>query len=280
MSTVEQAAAIRAQLRNIIQEGKRVGIITPAVIQAFATLHMMTEEGLPFKPYPHQQLWSKLFCLDDAKNILILSYPGSAKSSWLLAYAGVYIGYHPKRSIILASVSGVVAERRSLTLRSLVDSQEYELTFPGLKTITSGEMKFSANAWSVYEGSSPPSGKLHPTVSSYGLGGSILGSRASLILVDDILDHDSTKTEHQREGAKVWFWNSLMSRRLMPGGRVIVIGNSFHPDDLYSMLADSGEFVTCRMPLLYETNSVDVEISWPDNYHGAIIGGEITDEEN
>lgn len=280
MSVADQVLALREELRKVVQNGKKQGKITPAVLQSFAALHFTTEDGLPFRAFPHQQLWSQLFCLEEAKKILIIAPPGSAKTSWILVYAACYIGFYPKKSIILASVSGLVAERRSLSLRSLVDSEEYQMTFPGIKTITSGEMKWSATAWSVYEGETQPTGKIHPTVSSYGTGGSILGSRASLILGDDLIDHDSTKTEYQRDSVKTWFHNSLMSRRLMPSGRVIIIGNQFHPDDLYAGLSESGEWVECRMPLLHESNSVDVTVKWPDSYTGKLIGEEFFDEEN
>lgn len=76
-----------------------------------------------------------------------------------------------------------------------------------------------------------------PTISTVGVGGTILSKRVDVIICDDILNPENTKTVDQRMKLKQWFWEVLMPI-LAPGGRVIFVGTIWHPNDLLSEILD------------------------------------------
>lgn len=77
-----------------------------------------------------------------------------------------------------------------------------------------------------------------PTISTVGVGGTILAKRADEIICDDILSPENTRTPEQRQKLKEWFYQVLLPV-LRPGGRLIFVGTVWHPDDLLNeILAD------------------------------------------
>ena len=245
-------------------------MVTPEVVAAFAMLHMETDDGLPITPAPHHWLWLQLICDPAIRRLLIVATPESAKTTWMLAYAACLIGFHPEWPVIIAAVSGPVADKRSLALRNIVESAAFRETFPTVQPAAG--LPWTATEWSVAEHGRPHAGRLHPTVSAYGTGGSITGSRAHLLIADDILDFDNTRTQHQRNVVDTWFHTSLLSRVVARTGRAIVIGNTYHHDDTIARLRRSEAWVTCHIPLLTEGAVVLAHLSYPDDYTGTPIG--------
>lgn len=244
--------------------------MTPEVVAAFAMLHMQTDDGLPITPAAHHWLWLQLMCDPHIKRLLIIGTPESAKTTWMMAYAATLIGFHPEWPGIIAASSGPVAEKRSLALRNLVSSAEFAETFPTVKPAAG--MKWVADEWSVAEEGRPHPGRLHPTVSSYGTGGSITGSRARWLIADDILDNENTRTQHQRELVDAWLHKSLLSRPMGKVGIVRMIGNAWHHDDSHARLRRSEGWVTCHIPLLSESKEVQAIITYPDDFEGRPLG--------
>lgn len=269
-SVIGQWRAMRQELRTMIQLARNKGDVTPEVVAAFAMLHMQADDGLPIVPAPHHELWLKLICDPHIKKLLIIGTPESAKTTWILAYAACLIGFHPEWPGVIAAASGPVAERRSQALRNLIESPEFAETFP---TVLPAEgMPWKTQEWSVAEDGQPHPGRLHPTVSSYGTGGSITGSRARWLIADDILDYDNTRTQHQRNMVDAWLHTSLLSRVAADTGRVRMIGNAWHHDDAHARLRRSEDWVTCHIPLLSDGKIVKATITYPDDYVGQPIG--------
>lgn len=266
-----QYTTIRAALREKIQRAKRNNTgVTPEVVTAFAALHMATDDGTPIAPAAHHWLWLQLMCDPSINRLLIIGTPESAKTTWMMAYAACLIGFYPEWPGIIAASSGSVAEERSLALRNLVSSAEFAKTFPTVKPAAG--MKWLSDKWSVAEDGRPHPGRLHSTVSSYGTGGSITGSRARWLIADDILDNENTRTQHQRELVDTWLHKSLLSRPMARTGIVRMIGNAWHHDDSHARLRRSEGWVTCHIPLLSESEEVRAIITYPDDYAGRPIG--------
>lgn len=240
------------------------------MVTAFAALHMQTEDGTPLVPAAHHNLWLSLVCDLHVKRLLIIGTPESAKTTWMLAYAACLVGFYPEQPGIIAAVSGPVATKRSLALRQIIDSDEYRETFPGV--VRAEGLPWREEEWSVApEGKAHP-GRIHPTVSAYGTGGSITGSRARYVIGDDLLDLDNTRTQHQRNLVDTWLHTSLLSRLVARHGRAVIIGNTFHHDDAYARLRRNEAWVSCHIPLLSEGKRVTAMITYPDDYQGEPIG--------
>lgn len=82
-----------------------------------------------------------------------------------------------------------------------------------------------------------------PTVSAVGAGGSILSRRADIIICDDILNQENTRTPEQRFKVKSWF-NEVLRPVLVQSetSRLIVVGTKWHDQDLYSELLEDEQF--------------------------------------
>lgn len=267
---LEQIQTIRAA----IQRDKAKGTLTPETIAAYALLTITDDDGLPITPAAHHWLWLRLLCDERIKKLLIIAPPESAKTTWTIsAYLGCRIGFYPEQSIVIGSVSGPVAEKRSIGLRTAVETSEWKDLFPEISQIrAAGGFKWETHEWSLAPLGKPRPGRLHPTIAAYGTGGPVIGSRADLVVADDLLDFENSRTAHQRELVEHWLHTSLLSRRKARTGRAIMIGTAWHHEDIYSKAKKEGGWVVCHLPLLSESNEVIANISYPDNWPYETIG--------
>ncbi len=248
--------------------------LTPEVVAAYAALHLSDDAGGPIAPAAHHWLWLRLLCDERIKNLLIIAPPESAKTTWAIsAYLGCRIGFWPEQSIIIGSVSGPVAEKRALGLRATVESAEWQATFPGILPIKAARgAKWETSEWSLAPGGKPRPGRLHPTVAAYGTGGSVIGARADLVLADDLLDFDNSRTAHQRGLVETWLHTSLLSRLKSKTGRAIMIGTAWHTEDIYAKARREGNWVVCHIPLLSDSNEVYADLTYPDGWPYEMLG--------
>jgi hypothetical protein len=102
-----------------------------------------------------------------------------------------------------------------------------------------------------------------PTINAVGLFGSILSKRADIIVVDDVVDQENSNTEEQRQKIKDWIYTTLMPV-LVPGGRFIYLGNTWHMDDLVSNLLKDPQFdIRKRIPaILHEATKQNLWEEW------------------
>jgi hypothetical protein len=244
--------------------------VTAAVVTAFAAVHMTTDSGTPIVAAAHHQLWLRLMCDPAIRRLLIIGTPESAKTTWSLAFAACLIGFYPERPGIIAAVSNTVAAKRSLALRNLIESPAYRETFPDVRPAAG--MPWREDEWSVAPDGRPHAGRIHPTVSAYGTGGSITGSRAAWLIGDDLLDFDNTRTQGARDTVDAWFHTSLLSRLVAQTGRAVVIGNAWHHADTFARLRRNEDWTTCHIPLLSDGPAVMATIIYPDDYTGQPLG--------
>jgi len=101
------------------------------------------------------------------------------------------------------------------------------------------------------------------TINAIGLFGSILSKRADIVILDDVVDQENSNTEEQRQKIKDWVYTTLMPV-LVPGGRFIYLGNTWHMDDLVSNLLKDPQFdIRKRIPsILHEATRQDLWEEW------------------
>jgi hypothetical protein len=214
-------------------------------------------------------------CDPNIKNLLIIAPPESAKTTWTIpAYLGTYVGFRPHDNIILGSASGPIAEKRSLAVRGMVERPEWRAIFPRVRPIkdTSQGLKWEKNEWSVAIDGKSRLGQIHPTLFASGTGGPMIGARADLLMADDLLDYDNSRTQHQREIGMEWAHREFLSRRKSNTGRTLIIGTSWFPGDIVDNLRRRPDFVVCHVPLLGEGSDFYAYISYPDSYSGRRLG--------
>jgi hypothetical protein len=271
----EKKASREAMLRARVRHAAASQRITPEAVCAYAELLLQDELGNPIKPAPHHVLWIRLMCDERIKQLLIVAPPESAKTTWAIsAFCGLHIGVFPEYPIILGSVTGDVAELRALSLRAMVDTPDWQACFPDIKPVRGSKgLKWESMQWSVAPFGVPYPGRIHPTVAAAGTQGTVIGGRARLVIGDDLLDYDSTRTAFQRDATHQWAHNSFFSRSVAQIGRKILIGNAWHHDDLYARAQDpKSGWVVCHIPILSATNKVYATLTFPDNWNYNVIG--------
>jgi hypothetical protein len=93
-----------------------------------------------------------------------------------------------------------------------------------------------------------------------------------MVIADDLLNDENSRTIGGRAFTEMWMHRSLLSRRKSRTGRTVVIGTAWHHDDLYNHLKHQGGWVVCHVPLLSDSESVYATLTYPDEFDGAILG--------
>jgi hypothetical protein len=102
-----------------------------------------------------------------------------------------------------------------------------------------------------------------PTINAVGLFGSILSKRADIIIVDDLVNQVNSMTEDQRLKVIDWFYTTIFPV-LVPGGRIIYLGNTWHQDDLVARLLKDPQFDyrNKRAAIIHESNHPELWQTW------------------
>ncbi len=115
-----------------------------------------------------------------------------------------------------------------------------------------------------------------PTIATVGVGGTILSKRADEIICDDLLNPENTRTGDQRLKMVEWFYQVLMPV-LVPGGRVIVAGTVWHPQDLLNELLKDASWDYRRKFQAVLSWPTDMNI-WQEWYNIRMAGNEKSTE--
>jgi hypothetical protein len=177
------------------------------------------------------------------------------KSSQLVARVAWELGSNPALRVSYVSGTESQAERVVRAVTRLVESQPVRRVFPGARVESRRDGGFTL--------AGRPSSAKDPSVTPTGLGqGSTLGARYDLVVGDDLLDLESTRTPQGREAA----WSAFVSvhlSRLAPGGRVWLAGTAWHPDDVLHRAARLPGWHSARFPVLDASGAPTWPERWP-----------------
>lgn len=99
-----------------------------------------------------------------------------------------------------------------------------------------------------------------PSIQARGAFAKILGARIDLLLADDLLSPDYTRTLYMRQRIREWFLSELMTR-LTADARAMWMANAWHPDDLSHELMRTPGWAGMFMPV---RDPVTKESYWPE----------------
>jgi hypothetical protein len=112
------------------------------------------------------------------------------------------------------------------------------------------------------------------TVTAIGVGSALVGKHFDIIVGDDLVDEENSRTELQRERLRTWFYQSLY-KTLEPEGEIHLIGTRYHYLDFWGhVMGDTeydgaGEFKDhfMRVKALDEDPETGEQISfWPQKF--------------
>ena len=137
------------------------------------------------------------------------------------------IGANPYWQVVCAGATATFAEDEfGAKIRRYMQSAAYQQIFPGAglhggsRAVDNLKTKEGGNVLSI------------------GKGGQIIGRGGDLVVVDDpYAGRDEAFSPSERRRVRQWFTSDVISR-MMPGGRIVVIHQRWHEDDLIGWLTD------------------------------------------
>lgn len=224
-------------------------------IDAFACVVMRDEKtGLPLDQAPMHSAWHQL--ADEHDRLVLLAAIESGKSSQLSVTRTLWLlGKDPTLRIgIVSNTSGQSVKLLRTIKRYIESSAELHAVFPHLRP---SEDNWTNQSITVQR----PIVSKDPSIQALGIHGNILGSRLDVLIGDDLLDVENTRTAASREDCFRWFQASCLSR-LTAKARVLIIGTPFHPDDILHKLAVLPAWKAFRYPVLDN----DGKPRWPERW--------------
>lgn len=193
---------------------------------------------LGFKNNYHHLEWYSVLADSNYRKIIVLAPRNHAKST---CFSVVYPLWEVVRNrnvrIVIVSNS---AEQSEQFLRQITQVIEHNDAFRSVvgDLVPPLPEKWSSRAIIVDRTTI----EKDPTISTVGAGGAILSRRADIIIADDILNKENTRTAEQRKKIKEWF-NDILLPVLDPSyGRLVVVGTAFNLEDLYHDLLKDPTF--------------------------------------
>jgi predicted phage terminase large subunit-like protein len=160
------------------------------------------------------------------------------------------LGRNPGLRVKLVCATESVAAERSRFLRDVIaNNPNVRLVFPSLKPGS----PWAAEAFNVAR----PADAIGPSVSAFGVGAGSTGTRADLLICDDVVDVRSLHSKAERARTADYFTNNLMNL-LEPDGRCWCLCTPWHSDDLNARLKKAAAFSLFRRAI-----GADFEPVWP-----------------
>jgi predicted phage terminase large subunit-like protein len=195
---------------------------------------------------------------DEYDDLVINTPPGSAKSTYVShVFPSWFLGAFPHKNVILASHTATLAEKWSRRVRESVSSPAHARVFPA--------SQLSKDSTAVARWTTTQNGECIAA----GVGMSILGLRADLVVLDDPLSgFEQASSITQLQKLHEWYKSDLKSR-LKPGAKVVVVCQRLSSNDMAGFLIKQNEEnPTRRLKVI----NIPMESNSPDDPMGRPIG--------
>lgn len=169
------------------------------------------------------------------------------------------LGRNPNlRIAIVSETDGKAIKLLRAIKRYLLHSQELREVFPHLAKTKRKDEPWNAHQITVQRESFAKD----PSVQVTGCGGSIIGARVDLLVLDDILSHRTALTKSAQEKLLAWY-HSNCAGRLTEHGRIIAVGTPWSRQDLYHTLAKTEGWIAKKFSIVDPTTGLP---TWPENW--------------
>ena len=206
---------------------------------------------------------------------VILSPPRHGKTMLLAHFVIWLILRNPDIVIIWLSKSSTLAQESGSVIRDELERNEKliaEMLGPA------GQFKpesRSGAAWrdDEFEVATRTIVQKAPTFRAIGRGGTLQSVDADFIVTDDIEDHDSTRTPHQRQASLDWLLTEVESRKEMHTAW-LYIGSRNHPQDIpnhllgledWNAIVETAHDHDCEQPIAQPGLHTDCML-WPEKF--------------
>jgi len=217
-----------------------------------APLCFVTDRHAPMIPTAFHRAW--LDAAIERAAVLLIAARGHAKSEYYSAVMPAwFIGHNPGVRIVHITSTDALATMYSRRLQRVIESENLRQIFP--------ELPGRGAKWTESEWSLDIAGQRDPTWRCAGRGGALTGGRADIIILDDVVTYENSRTDGERKHTVGWFQQTLVPMLVPETGKLLVIGTRYHEDDLYASLLAGG-----MEALLYPAEDGAGKILWPERF--------------
>ena len=224
---------------------------------AFCSYVLRDEEtnGRIFNSENHK-IWHALANKHD--RLVIWGHFESGKSQQMAVGGSLFeLGRNPKLRIVCMMNTDGQAQKICMQVGKYIDqSVALHEVFPDLKS--DGDLPWTKHQLYVDRETLSKD----PSFQTCGLHGNILGSRIDLLIIDDILDYESTRSSYLLEDTIRWF-KQTTAGRLTAKARIWALGMVWKSDDLLHWLAKKARYVATRSPILNDAMGSTWPSQWP-----------------
>lgn len=204
----------------------------------------------------HKILAKHLMSLErgDEDRVCVNIPPRHGKSQLVsIYYPAWFLGRNPGKKVMMVSHTTDLAVDFGRKVRNLIDTDAYKEIFPAVALASDSK---SAGRWNTNFGGE---------YFACGIGSSIAGRGADLLLVDDPHSEQDVLNGNFTVFEKAYQWFTYGARtRLMPGGRVAIVQTRWHMDDLTGRVTrdmaqndDADQYEIVEFPALLDVSQKD-----------------------
>mgnify|MGYP003645534492 FL=1 len=166
---------------------------------------------------------------DKVGRLIVNMPPRHTKSEFASVYFPAWmIGKYPKMKIMQVSHNAELSGRFGAKVRNLIDSPEYKNIFGDVKLREDSKAK---GRWETNHGGE---------YFAAGVGGSITGRGADLLIIDDPHTEQDALSKNAMERTYEWY-TAGPRQRLQPGGSIVLVMTRWAEDDLTGRLLKASD---------------------------------------
>jgi len=240
----------KRQLRRLLQL-TRIRRAARASVDPFLEFCLTDSQGQPLRQGQlHREL--QQFLTQHSRALVELPRD-HGKSLQLCGRILWELGRDPSLRVKLVCATDRLAADRTRFLREQIESnRRLRFIFPELEPAE----PWSAEAFTIAR----PGRTIGPSVAAFGLGSGSTGTRADLLVCDDVVEVRSLQSAAERQRIERYFHNNLMNL-LEPTGRFWGLCTPWHPSDLNAGLKKNPAFACFRRPV-----GPNLESIWPEKW--------------
>jgi len=176
---------------------------------------------------------------------LIINLPPRNLKSFLgsIVFPAYFLGHNPASEVLCTSYGEFPVKSQAVECRNLMLSPFYQALF---------ETRLSEDRQAVEEFKTTAGGARR----GLSLRGSITGSGADLIVIDDPIKADEATSETIRDQVNTLFYNSVDSRINRDTGAIIIIMQRLHQNDLCGHVQKRGGWDVLALPAIAEKDEI------------------------
>jgi hypothetical protein len=245
------ARAARAARRSVAELARR----DPNAFCQFVLRDERT--GKRIKQAPMHRRWQTL--MSDYPRLVFWAHVDAGKTNQLSVGRVLWeLGRNPNLRIAVISKTSALAMKIVRSVAQYIEkSDALHEVFPHLRPARDASLPWTSYQLTVERTVTAKD----PSVQACGNYGNIQGARIDLLLMDDILDFENTRTATPREHLWQWIRGTLFGR-LTEAARILFVANAFHPDDAAHRMAREAAFMAFRFPVVDEAGT----LTWPEHW--------------